>query len=176
MAGLITNLTVRLIRSSAVRARLEAPGLSVPCSIGRAGVSRFKREGDGASPAGALRILHGYYRADRLPVRPAGAIPLRPLRRDDGWADEPTHPAYNRRVRLPFGASHEELWRADGLYDVVLVLDWNVAPRARYRGSAIFFHLERLDRGPTAGCVAVDARSMRMILARLARKARIRIG
>lgn len=173
---MITTLAVRTIRASATRGRLEAPGLSVACSIGRTGISHRKREGDGASPAGVLRILHGYWRPDRFAVRPRSAIPLRRLRPDDGWADDPRHPAYNRPVRLPFAASHEAMWRADRLYDVVLVLDWNVAPRARQRGSAIFFHLERTDRGPTAGCVAVDHAAMRMILARLSPRARIRIG
>ena len=47
---------------------------------------------------------------------------------------------------------------ADDLYDACIVLDWNIRPRRRGRGSAIFFHLARPDFTPTQGCVAVIAR------------------
>ena len=174
--GRITALSVALTRAGAIAGRLVAPGLSVPCSIGRSGVTHGKREGDGASPAGRLRILGGFYRPDRFPVRPQTALPMRPIRPWDGWGDDPADPGYNRLVRLPRRAGHERLWRDDDLYDLVLVLDWNIAPRARHRGSAIFFHLARPDRGPTAGCVAVERADMLRILARLAPGATIRIG
>jgi L,D-peptidoglycan transpeptidase YkuD (ErfK/YbiS/YcfS/YnhG family) len=72
-------------------------------------------------------------------------------------------------VRLPFRFSHEEMWRQDELYDVVIVLDWNIAPRRKDRGSAIFFHCARPDYGPTAGCVAIAPADMRRLLPRLAR-------
>ncbi|WP_181705022.1 L,D-transpeptidase family protein [Chthonobacter rhizosphaerae] len=174
--GAITRLSLRVLSSSARRGRLEAPGVSVPCALGRTGITRLKREGDGATPAGGLRILGGWYRPDRFRVRPAGALPLRPLRRDDGWGDDPADRNYNRWVRRPYPSSHEALWRDDGLYGVVLVLDWNLRPRARGRGSAIFFHLERPDGGPTAGCVAVSEADMRRLLARLAPGAVLHVG
>ncbi len=63
-----------------------------------------------------------------------------------------------------FGRSHEEMKRKDGLYDICLVLDWNVTARARNRGSAIFFHLIRPGYEPTAGCVAVHPRDMQRLL------------
>jgi L,D-peptidoglycan transpeptidase YkuD (ErfK/YbiS/YcfS/YnhG family) len=174
--GAITSLSVTLARPSATRGRLVGPGVSVACAIGRSGVTRTKREGDGASPAGRFAILGGWYRPDRFAVRPRSAVPLRPLKPDDGWCDAVGDANYNRPVRLPYPASHEAMWRDDGLYDVVLALDWNMSRRAKGRGSAIFFHLARPGYAPTAGCVAVARADMVRLLARLARGATIRIG
>lgn len=166
--GLITHLSVRVIGAAARRGRLEGGGLSLPCTLGRSGLSARKREGDGATPRGRMALLHGFYRPDVHRIRPRTALPLRALRPDDGWGDAPADRNYNRPVRRPYPASHEALWRADGLYDLVLVLDWNLTPRARGRGSAIFLHLSRPDGGPTAGCVAVSPAHMRRLIARLA--------
>ena len=72
-----------------------------------------------------------------------------------GWCEVPDDRNYNRPVKMPYGASHERMRRADDLYDVCIVLDWNIRPRRRGRGSAIFFHLARPGFTPTQGCVAV---------------------
>ena len=58
-------------------------------------------------------------------------------------------------IRLPHPARHEDLWRADGLYDVIGVLGWNDAPPVRGRGSAVFLHVARPDYAPTAGCITL---------------------
>ena len=159
-------LTVTRKPGSATEGLLTIAGNVLPCSLGRGGITRFKREGDGATPAARMRLVGGFYRAERI-ARPPSPIPLRPTRTDDGWADDPTDGRYNRLVRLPFAKSHETMCRADRLYDIVVVLDWNVSRRSLGRGSAIFFHLTRPDRGPTAGCVAVSEPDMRKILARI---------
>jgi L,D-peptidoglycan transpeptidase YkuD (ErfK/YbiS/YcfS/YnhG family) len=57
--------------------------------------------------------------------------------------------------------------RADGLYDICLVLDWNITARRRHAGSAIFFHLTRPGYKPTEGCIAVSRRDMLRILPHL---------
>jgi len=139
---------------------------AMPCKLGNSGIAAGKREGDGATPAGRYGILGGHVRRDRLPLnvlyRGLKAIGPR-----DGWCDDPDSGAYNRPVRLPFRAGHEKMARADRLYDVCLVLDWNIFPRARRRGSAIFMHLTRPDGGGTQGCVALDPATMRRLLGRL---------
>ncbi|MEL6859268.1 MAG: L,D-transpeptidase family protein [Pseudomonadota bacterium] len=132
-----------------------------PCILGRGGVidAEQKREGDGASPLGTWLIRRVFYRADRL-SRPQTALPVVPLRPEDGWCDSPDHPLYNRPVRLPFPASHETLWREDRVYDVIVELGHNDDPvRANY-GSAIFMHLMREDKSPTQGCIALDLPDM----------------
>ena len=77
------------------------------------------------------------------------------LRQTDAWVDDPADPNYNRLVSLPYLAHHEEMWRADGLYDLVVVIGYNADPPVPGRGSAIFLHVARPDFGPTAGCIAV---------------------
>jgi L,D-peptidoglycan transpeptidase YkuD (ErfK/YbiS/YcfS/YnhG family) len=62
------------------------------------------------------------------------------------------------------------MWREDRLYDFVGVLDWNLVPRVRGRGSAIFLHLSRSDFAPTAGCVALQPGDLRRLLAMVGRR------
>ena len=135
----------------------------VPCSIGRGGVRADKREGDGATPAGALRITGLLWRADRM-ARPAPWA--RPIGPGDLWCDDPGQPCYNRLVRAPFAGSAERLRRADRLYDLVLLTDWN-ADGVASRGSAIFVHRWRRPNASTEGCVALAPRALRRLVARI---------
>ena len=151
------------------RGWLVAGSLRVPCALGPAGVVRIKREGDGGTPAGRFRLLWGYFRPDR-PRPVAGGVPLRPLRRDAGWCENPASRNYNRPVRAGVDAT-DRMWREDALYDLVFVLDQNFSARAKGRGSAIFFHIARDGLTPTAGCVAISAATMRRLAPRLARDA-----
>lgn len=141
----------------------------VRCALGRSGLRAIKREGDGATPLGRFRLLRAQYRADRI-SRPRAAVPLQPLRRDDGWCDAAGDRNYNRAVRHPYPASAEAMWRSDGLYDVVVVLDYNIRPRKQGCGSAIFLHCARDGYAPTEGCVAVKRADLQRILARTSRR------
>jgi L,D-peptidoglycan transpeptidase YkuD (ErfK/YbiS/YcfS/YnhG family) len=165
---------IRVRRSplDARRGVLQAGPFAFACALGRSGVTRRKREGDGASPAAELRPLRLFYRADKAP-RPATGLPLRPIRPLDGWCDDARHPRYNQPVTLPFPASHERMWREDGLYDLVVDLDWNRGPRVPGRGSAIFMHVARPGLKPTEGCIALPAPALRRILARIGPSTRI---
>ena len=145
--------------------RLILGGLVFRCALGRGGVRRAeeKREGDGATPAARMSLRRVLYRADRLGA-PRSVVPVEPIAPMDGWCDDPGHRSYNRRVTLPFDASHERLWRDDAVYDVIGVLGWNDDPVERGRGSAIFVHLARPGHPPTEGCVALEARDLRAVL------------
>ena len=140
-------------------------GHSLPCAIGRGGIRRDKREGDGATPVGEWRVEFGYYRADRM-ARPRTAIPLTPAGSRAGWSDDPADPDYNAPVTLPHSCSHERLRRGDTLYDLVLVLDHNRHPPVPGQGSAIFMHCWRSARYPTAGCLAFAPPVLRWIVQR----------
>ncbi len=117
-----------------------------------------------APPPGLLQLRRVLYRADRL-APPRCAVPVEPLSPSDGWCDDTADAAYNKPVRLPYPANHEELWRADGVYDIIGVLDWNLGPIVPGRGSAIFFHVATPDYAPTAGCVALALRDVQAALA-----------
>ncbi|MEL7109468.1 MAG: hypothetical protein AAGL99_09380 [Pseudomonadota bacterium] len=71
---------------------------------------------------------------------------------------------YNRPVSLPFEASHEQLWREDHVYDLIVELAHNDDPVVSSLGSAVFFHLSHNDFRPTAGCVAIPQDYMLSVL------------
>jgi L,D-peptidoglycan transpeptidase YkuD (ErfK/YbiS/YcfS/YnhG family) len=144
--------------------RLSWAGRHYRCALGPGGVRLEKREGDGATPAGAFPLRRVLYRADRV-QRPLTRLPVARLGRDDGWCDDAADPRYNQQVRLPYAASHEHLWRQDHVYDVIVVLGYNDAPPVPGRGSAIFLHVARPDYGPTAGCVALALPDLLALLA-----------
>ncbi|MGD0634494.1 MAG: L,D-transpeptidase family protein [Beijerinckiaceae bacterium] len=181
---LLATLTLRLAKGAlgegqTRRGHLQAGSITLPCALGKSGISHHKREGDKATPAGSFRLLYGYYRRDRGP-RPQSAVPLIALRPDLGWCDDPESALYNTPLTLPARQSHEEMWRQDGLYDLVLVLDYNLDPRRRGKGSAIFLHCARTglaasDLKPTLGCVALPQAVLRRLLPRLARGALVKI-
>ncbi len=130
---------------------LRFMGRRFPVTLGRGGVSDTKREGDGATPLGCHSIVGLLYRPDRMARPTDWAIPIRP---GDLWCDDPASEAYNLMVRAPFGPSAEVLRRADPLYDLIFLTDWNWPRPRRGAGSAIFLHRWRRPGAPTEGCVA----------------------
>jgi len=147
---------------------LHCGPLTLPCRIGKAGFidGTLGREGDAKTPLGNYHLRFGLYRADRLP-RPKSPLTFRPLREDDGWCDAPNNPAYNRFIRLPYPASHEELWREDGAYDIILVMSHNDSPPIAELGSAVFIHISQPDDRRTMGCVALAPEDMVQLLPKL---------
>lgn len=135
--------------------RLRWPRGSAVAAVGRSGVKADKHEGDGATPAGTFPLVSIFYRGDRV-VRPASDLPVTALAPNHGWVDGPGDPNYNRLVTLPYPASHEEMWREDGLYDALVVIGYNLDPVVPGAGSAIFLHIAAPDFASTAGCVAVE--------------------
>lgn len=147
------------------RGVLLAGGFAWPCALGRGGVRAGKREGDGATPQATLRAVRLFYRDDHG-LRPATRLPVTRIG-GQGWCDDVGDRNYNRLVPLPYRASHEVMRRADGLYDIVVELDWNRRPAIRGRGSAIFLHVARPGLAPTDGCIALPAVRLRRLVARL---------
>jgi L,D-peptidoglycan transpeptidase YkuD (ErfK/YbiS/YcfS/YnhG family) len=154
------------------RALVQFGHLTVPAAIGRSGRTALKREGDGATPIASMKLLHGFTRGDRIRSLPT-PLSMRRTRKDMLWCDQPENANYNRLVKAPFKPRHEEMMRTDELYDICLVLDWNIGSRRRNRGSAIFFHLIRPGYEPTAGCVAVSLPDMKRLIRFMRRGMRI---
>ena len=137
-------------------------GRRYPCAIGRGGVTSNKREGDGATPQGCHRIVAMFYRPDRMACPACWATPIRPR---DLWSDDAMRPDYNNLVSKPYLFSHEVMRRADPLYDLVLVTDWNWPQAVPGAGSCIFIHQWRYPGFPTAGCIAFRRNHLRRIAA-----------
>jgi L,D-peptidoglycan transpeptidase YkuD (ErfK/YbiS/YcfS/YnhG family) len=128
--------------------------LKSPCIVGRTGVRQDKHEGDGATPAGRYPLRRLLFRQDRISSI-ASHLPVGPIRAADGWSDDPDDPNYNQHVTLPYPHHHEELWRSDHLYDIVIVIGYNDAPVTPGKGSAIFLHVASPGMSATDGCIAV---------------------
>ena len=134
--------------------RLSWAGGSAVAAIGRGGVRANKKEGDGATPVGTYPLLFGLYREDRInPL--LSRLPMRVLAPHDAWVDDPNDAKYNSLVTLPYPARTERMWRDDGIYDILIVIGYNMNPVIAGAGSAIFLHIARSNFSATEGCIAV---------------------
>lgn len=148
------KIIVRSLSARSAKGVLTYGSLSFPCAVGRSGCLAGKREGDGATPIGTFALREAFYRPDRL-MRPRTQLPISPIKPSDGWCDAPADRNYNRPVQHPYAASAEQMWRSDGLYDVVIVLGHNDRPRIAGCGSAVFIHVAGPGLEPTEGCIAL---------------------
>jgi L,D-peptidoglycan transpeptidase YkuD (ErfK/YbiS/YcfS/YnhG family) len=167
-----TGIRVRIRPGERSRGVLIVGHRAIPVVLGRSGVRVNKREGDGATPAGRFRPLRLWWRPDRG-LRPRTSLPVRRIGPDVAWCEDPADRRYNRPFRRSANEPGDRLWRADGLYDLIVEIDHNARPRVAGRGSGVFLHLARPDRGPTAGCVAMRAEELRWLLGRLTTNTRI---
>ena len=154
---------------------LKVADRSYKCNIGRGGVSKNKTEGDGCSPAGTFPLSLVLYRQDRLPP-PNTKLPLLPIQKNHGWCDDPGHEDYNSLITTPHNGTFEKLWRPDKVYDIIVVIDYNVDPIIPYKGSAIFLHLNSTPPGTTEGCVALGTEAMFEILSKATPDSKIKFS
>ena len=168
---------IRVCARPAARSRgvLLAGGRAIAVVLGRAGMRANKFEGDGATPRGRFRPLRLWWRADRHP-RPHTLLPVGRISPDLAWCEDTADRHYNRPFRRSVREPGDRLWRKDHLYDFVIEINHNRSPRIAGRGSAVFFHLARPDRSPTAGCVALALSDLRRLVVHLGPKTRIIIG
>ncbi len=152
---------------------LRFMGRLLPCTIGRGGVRVAKTEGDGATPAGKHRLVGMLYRPDRMASPSPWAVPIRS---GDLWSDDPQDVQYNSLVKAPHAGSHERLARADPLYDMIILTDWNWPKAIPGAGSAIFIHRWRRPGYPTEGCVGMAPQHLNWIAARVGLKTRLIVG
>ncbi len=131
-----------------------------------------KYEGDGATPRGHFRLVRLWWRADRHP-RPRTFLPVQRITRNLSWCEDTADRRYNRPFQRSANEPGDRLWREDHLYDFIIELDHNTRPRVTGRGSAVFVHVARPERSPTAGCVALDVRDLQRLLAGLGPKTRV---
>jgi L,D-peptidoglycan transpeptidase YkuD (ErfK/YbiS/YcfS/YnhG family) len=171
----LSTIYVRTRPGTRTRGWLAAGPQHIPVALGRAGIKANKREGDGGTPRGRFRLVRLWWRADRSPA-PRTLLPLRPIKPTDAWCEAPADRRYNRPIHLIAGAPGDRLRRVDHLYDFIIEIDHNTRPRVAGRGSAVFIHVARPGFPPTAGCVALSAGRLRLLLSQLSARTRIVIG
>lgn len=124
------------------------------CSIGRNGLTNNKREGDGKTPVGIFRFTEIFYREDKI-SKLDFKIKTNIIQKNYGWCDDPRHEMYNKLIKLPSIASAENLYRNDTIYDLLIVINYNMDPVVPFKGSAIFLHIAHDDLKSTEGCIAL---------------------
>jgi L,D-peptidoglycan transpeptidase YkuD (ErfK/YbiS/YcfS/YnhG family) len=171
----LSLIRVRARPGGRSRGVLLAGNRAIPVVIGRAGIRANKFEGDGATPRGRFRLVRLWWRTDRN-KRPPTLLPVRRIEPDLAWCEDTDSRRYNRPFRRLAEEPGDRLWRDDHLYDFIIEIDHNTRPRVSRRGSAVFVHVARPERTPTAGCVALGAAALHRLLAGLGPKTRIAIG
>jgi len=145
---------------------LSYNGQRYQCTLGGGGLTGDKQEGDMKTPVGSFPLKECWYRADKMDA-PQTDLPLRIIEKDDGWCDDVKSESYNQPVKLPFEPSHEELWREDDKYDIIVTLGYNDNPFKPGKGSAIFFHIAAPDFSPTQGCVGLKKEEILEVLSQV---------
>ena len=145
------------------------------CALGRGGLKVGKREGDGATPVGNFSLREVLYRADRFP-RPQTRLRCNKIGKYDGWCDDPQDPSYNRKIRRPYPAHNETLFRQDRLYDIVIPIGYNDNPPVAGLGSAIFLHVAKNNYGNTDGCLALSPPDLLTVIESCQPECKIRIN
>ena len=127
----------------------------IKCAIGKRGIGHKKREGDKITPKGKFKIKTILYRKDRVSHFKSKITTL-PITKDMGWCDDPKSKKYNKLIYFPFKHSAEKLYRSENIYDIILVLNFNMNPVKKNKGSAIFIHVAKKSFQPTQGCIALN--------------------
>jgi L,D-peptidoglycan transpeptidase YkuD (ErfK/YbiS/YcfS/YnhG family) len=138
----------------------------IKCAIGKRGIGNKKREGDKITPKGKFKIKTILYRKDRVSHFKSKITKLS-IKKDMGWCDDPKSRKYNKLIELPFKGSAEKLYRKDNTYDIILVLNYNLNPIRKGKGSAIFIHVARKNYRNTLGCIAVSKKNLKKIIKKI---------
>jgi len=145
------------------------------CSFGKNGFTKNKLEGDLKTPVGIFKFLNCYYRSDRT-LKPLTYVPCIKIKKDMGWCDDPLSEDYNKPITLPSKFSHEKLYRKDNMYDIFLVINYNINPTKKFLGSAIFLHIANYNYKPTKGCVSISKKNLIYLLKNINTDTKIKIG
>ena len=124
------------------------------CALGKAGIGKKKIEGDNITPKGTYKIIKIYYRNDRIKKISSKFILIK-IKKKMGWCDDPKSKNYNKLIKLSNKYSYEKLFRKDKIYDLVLILNYNMNPVIKNKGSAIFIHIAKNNYSKTKGCIAL---------------------
>jgi L,D-peptidoglycan transpeptidase YkuD (ErfK/YbiS/YcfS/YnhG family) len=154
---------------------LKYRDLKFKCALGKSGIGNKKIEGDNITPKGVFRIVKIYYRKDRL-KKLSSKFTLIEITKSMGWCDDPKSKKYNQLIKLPSQFSHEKLHRKDNIYDLILVLNYNMKPTIKNKGSAIFIHVAKKNYERTAGCIALKKSHLIYLIKEIKKNTRVLIN
>ena len=142
------------------------------CSIGKRGISIKKKEGDKKTPKGEFKLKYILYRKDRV-FNLQTVLKKIKIDKKMGWCDDPKSSYYNKLIKYPFKYRSEKLWRKENIYDIIIIIDYNLNPIIKNKGSAIFLHLAPKNYQPTKGCIAISKKDMQILLSKINKKSKL---
>jgi L,D-peptidoglycan transpeptidase YkuD (ErfK/YbiS/YcfS/YnhG family) len=154
---------------------LKYKNLSFRCALGKLGVKKKKHEGDLITPKGKFKLTKIYYRSDRIKNIDSPLKKIR-IKKDMGWCDDVSSKRYNKQIKINKSISHEKLYRKDNIYDVIVVLNYNLNPIINGKGSAIFLHVAKKNYNKTQGCIALKKNELLYLLSKIKKNTQIKIG
>ena len=146
----------------------------VKCAVGKRGIGIKKKEGDFITPVGKYKIKFIFYRKDKV-KKLQTILKKFPIDNKMGWCNDPKSKKYNKPIKYPFNFSSEKLFRKDNIYDIILVLNYNMSPVKKNRGSAIFIHVSKKNYKSTKGCIAVKKIQLLKILRNIKKNTKVKI-
>ena len=147
----------------------------VKCAIGKRGIGIKKREGDQITPSGKYKIKFVLYRKDRIPHLKT-KLKKFIIKKNMGWCDDPRSKFYNKLIKFPIKYSSERLYKSDSTYDIILVLNFNLNPVLKNKGSAIFIHIAKKNYSSTSGCVAISKKDLKRVVKNINKKTIVNIN
>ena len=147
----------------------------VKCAIGKKGIGKKQKEGDQITPRGTFRVKNILYRKDKINYF-RSVIKKTPIKKNMGWCDDPKSKDYNKLIKYPFNYKSEKLYRSNNIYDIILVLDFNMHPIKKNKGSAIFIHISNNKYSPTQGCIAIKKKELLKLIKFIDKKTKIFIN
>ena len=154
---------------------LKYKNFKLKCALGKSGIGNKKTERDNITPKGNFRILKIYYRKDRL-KKLSSKYKLIEITKNMGWCDDSKSKKYNQLIKLPTKYGHENLYRRDNIYDLILVLNYNMKPTIKNKGSAIFIHVAKKKYKKTAGCIALKKVDLMYLVEEIKRNTKVIIN
>ena len=146
----------------------------VKCVVGKRGIGLKKKEGDFITPIGQYKINYILYRKERI-KKIQSKLRKITIKKNMGWCNDPKSKKYNKLVNLPFNYSYEQLFKKENVYDIILVLNYNMNPVKKDKGSAIFIHVAKRYYKRTQGCVAVKKSDLLKILREIKINTKVKI-
>ena len=154
---------------------LNYKDLKFKCALGRAGVGEKRIEGDNITPKGTYKIIKIYYRKDRI-KKISSKFKLIKIEKNMAWCNDPNSQKYNQLIKLPSKYTYEKLFRKDNVYDLILVLNYNINPIIKNKGSAIFIHIAKKKYKKTAGCVGLKKPDLIKLIMIIKKKTKVIIN
>ena len=92
-----------------------------------------------------------------------------------GWCDDPNSEKYNKLINLPFNFKYEKLFKKENTYDIILVLNYNMNPIKKNKGSAIFIHVVKKNYRKTKGYIAIGKTQLLKIIKKIKNNTKVKI-